>query len=564
MTATVPVSAAIGRTLATLGAAHVFGVVGSGNFHLTNAMVDTGVPFTAARHEMGATVMADAYSRTSDRVAVVSLHQGCGLSNALTGIAEAAKCHTPLLVVTGDTATGDVNSNFHVDQDAAVRAMGATAARVYSAETAVADTARAYIRAVTERETVVLSVPVDIQDRIVELDETSITLPRVHRAGPSSQALTDLVELLAGARRPVILAGRGARHAKTELVRLADHAGALLVTSAGARGLFADQEWALDVMGGFSTEGAAELIAAADVVVGFGASLNKWTGRDGALMRGATVVHVDDRPAAIGRHRDVALGVIGDAAIVAALAADQLEQRPRSGTHRGYRTADVARRVHAARYWRDQPFEPLRDPGCIDPRELTNLLDELLPAERIVVPDGGNVNCYPAGHLRVPDVRGFCFPLAFQAIGMGIAAGIGAGIAQPGRVPVVGTGDGAFMMSLAELDTAVRARLGLVVIVYNDSAYGAEVNLFRPYTDDLDIVRFPDTDMARVARGFGAEGVTVREISDLGPVREWVDGPRDRPLVIDAKIATFPSWLMAQRYVLAEDATHNDLSSELA
>jgi thiamine pyrophosphate-dependent acetolactate synthase large subunit-like protein len=556
----IPVSAAIGRALAAVGVDHVFGVIGSGNFHLTNAMIDAGVGFTAARHEMGATVMADAYTRTSGRVSAVSLHQGCGLSNALTGIAEASKCHSPILVITGDTAAGDENSNFHIDQDAAAAAMGATAMRVTAPDTAVAEAVRALTRAVTQRETVVLSVPVDIQEHLVEFDESALVRPRTLPSGPAPEGLAELVRVLGDAQRPVIVGGRGAGDAKQELVRLAEAVGALLVTSAGGRGLFADQEWALDIMGGFSTEGAAELIAGADVIAGFGVSFNKWTAREGALLRDATVVHVDDRSTAIGQHRPVDLAVIGDVAVVAAQAADALEQR---GPRRGYRTPDVRRRVEASRYWRDQPFEPLRESGCVDPRSLTNLLDEMLPIERVVIPDGGNVNCYPSAHLRVPDQRGFCFPLAFQAVGMGLAAGIGAGIAQPERTAVVGTGDGAFMMSLVELDTAVREGLGMVVIVYNDSAYGAEVNLFQPYTDDLDIVRFPDTDIARIARGFGAEGVTVRSIEDAAAVQAWIDGPRDRPLVIDAKVATFPSWLMAQRYVLAEDSSREDLVSEI-
>lgn len=558
---TMLVSQAIGQTLAGLGVAHVFGVVGSGNFQITNAMIAAGVPFTAARHEMGATVMADAYTRTTGRVAAVSLHQGGGLSNALTGIAEAAKCHSPIIVITGDTAVGDLNSNFNIDQDGAVAAMGATPARVHTPQTAVADTTRALTRAVIERETVVLSVPVDIQDYLIEVDARPPVPPRPQRTAPAAEQLAELVRLLGDADRPVLVAGRGAWHAKAELVRLSAATGALLITSAGGRGLFADQDWALDVMGGFSTEGAADLIAAADVIVGFGVSFNKWTARDGALLRTATVAQVDDRPAAIGRHRDVDLAVIGDTAIVAGRVADALAARTASPV--GYRTPDVRERVREARYWRDQAFEPLRENGCIDPRELTNRLDDLLPIERVVIPDGGNVNCYPAGHLRVPDERGFCFPLGFQAVGMGLAAGIGAAIAQPDRVAVVGTGDGSFMMSLAELDTAVRCGLGLVVIVYNDSAYGAEINLFQPYTDDLDIVRFPDTDIARVARGIGADGATVRGLDDLGPVVEWIDGPRTRPLVIDAKVATFPSWLMAQRYVHADDAPQDDLVGEI-
>lgn len=90
----------VGRTLAQLGAGHVFGVVGSGNLHVTNSLRQHGVPFTAARHEGCAAVMADAYARMSERVGVLTVHQGCGLTNALTGIGEAAKGRTPVLVLT--------------------------------------------------------------------------------------------------------------------------------------------------------------------------------------------------------------------------------------------------------------------------------------------------------------------------------------------------------------------------------------------------------------------------------------------------------------------------------
>ena len=98
------VAEVIGTIVARLGVGHAFGVVGSGNFHVTNALRAGGVPFVATRHETGAAMMADAYARTSGDVAVLSLHQGCGLTNALTGIAEAAKSRTPLLVLAADTA----------------------------------------------------------------------------------------------------------------------------------------------------------------------------------------------------------------------------------------------------------------------------------------------------------------------------------------------------------------------------------------------------------------------------------------------------------------------------
>ncbi len=157
------VAEAVGRTLADLGVDAVFGVVGSGNFHVTNALIAGGARFVAARHECGAATMADAYSRTSRKVAAVTVHQGCGLTNAMTGITEAAKSRTPMLVLAADTGAAAVRSNFRVDQDALARAVGAVPERVHSPQTAVADAARAYRTALTQRRTVVLNLPLDVQ-----------------------------------------------------------------------------------------------------------------------------------------------------------------------------------------------------------------------------------------------------------------------------------------------------------------------------------------------------------------------------------------------------------------
>src|SRR5687768_13562575 len=157
------VADAVGLALARLGVEQVFGVVGSGNFHVTNALVAGGARYVAARHEGGAATMADAYARTSGRVGVLSVHQGCGLTNAVTGITEAAKSRTPLLVLAADTAASAVRSNFRIDQSALVTAVGAVVERIHSPQTAVADAARALRRATAERRTVLLNLPLDVQ-----------------------------------------------------------------------------------------------------------------------------------------------------------------------------------------------------------------------------------------------------------------------------------------------------------------------------------------------------------------------------------------------------------------
>jgi len=540
------VAEAVGRTLAQLGVAHMFGVVGSGNFHVTNALIEHGVPFVATRHEMGAVCMADAYSRVTGKVAAVTVHQGCGLTNALTGIAEAAKSHTPLVVISGDTPGQETTSNFYIDQDAVVAALGAAPHRVHRATTAVADTCKAFADAVTLRRTVVLSLPLDLQRAEVDWDPSSVVAPvGIRPAAPSPDAVRDLARRLLAAKRPVIVAGRGGRGAGPQLRALAEATGALLATSAVARGLFAGDPWALDVMGGFSTDPVAELIADADLLVSFGAVLTRWTTRNGSLARGKTIVQIDDRVEAIGSHQPVDVGIVGDAAIVAAATIAEVAAATGGAPVGGYRTPEVARVIESSRRWRDIPYDDRGEAALIDPRTLTIALDDILPAERVVTVDGGNFVGYPAMFLRVPDERGYVLPLAFQSIGLSLSSGIGAGVGSPSRVPVVGVGDGAFMMSHVELDTAVRIGLGLVVVVYDDHAYGAEVQHFKDETDELGTVVFPDTDIAAIARGYGCESVTVRTVDDLAAVERWLAGPRDRPIVIDAKTVAFPSWMNA-------------------
>ncbi|MDO5739970.1 MAG: thiamine pyrophosphate-binding protein [Ornithinimicrobium sp.] len=533
-------------TLHRLGLSHVFGVVGSGNYVVTNELVRRGATYVPARHETGAGMMADAYARVSGEMTALSLHQGCGLTNALTSIVEASKSRTPMLVLTGDTPPTVQTSNFWVDQEAVLVALGVEVHRVHSAATAVLDTVRAFRRARDARHTVVLNLPLDVQDEPLDLDE-SAALPldfTLTTAGATDEGAELVAQVLREARRPVVVGGRGALQARSELEVLAQSAGALLSTSAVARGLFEGDPWYVDVMGGFATPAAAELIAGADALVAFGASLNRWTSRSGDLLKDKVVVVVDADADAIGFHHGPDHAVVGDSATVAAAAAKLLGQRP----DEGYRTAEVRARLEREGRWRQVPYEDTGTETHIDPRTLSIALDDLLPKQRVVVPDGGNFNGYPAMFLAVPDARGFVLPLAFQSIGLSLGAAIGAALALPDRVAVAGVGDGGLMMSLTELDTAVRLRLPLVVLVYNDDAYGAEVHHFADDHEALGTVVFPDTDIAAIARGFGCEAVTVRSTHDLGPVREWVDGPRERPLLIDAKITSFPSWVLAHTF----------------
>ena len=163
------VSEAVGRTIHRLGGDVVFGLMGSGNLAVTNAIVAAGGRFFSSRHETGALCMADGYARVVGRLGVASVHQGPGLTNAITGLTEAAKSRTPVVLLAADTPAVQIRSNFRIEQDALVESVGAVAERVHGPSSAVADTARAVRRAVVERRTVVLMLPLDVQAASCEL-----------------------------------------------------------------------------------------------------------------------------------------------------------------------------------------------------------------------------------------------------------------------------------------------------------------------------------------------------------------------------------------------------------
>ena len=277
-----------------------------------------------------------------------------------------------------------------------------------------------------------------------------------------------------------------------------------------------------------------------------------WTMRQGRLIGpDAVVVQVDDTLEALGAQRALTFGVLGDVALTARAVGGALRagRDAPADDAAGYRIPDVGQRLAARGRWRDEPFTDTSGTGLIDPRTLTLRLDELLPSERVVAVDSGNFMGYPSMFLSVPDEQGFCFTQAFQSIGLGLATAIGAALARPDRLPVAALGDGGCLMSAAELDTVVRLGLPMVVVVYNDDAYGAEVHHFGPDGYDLDTVRFPSTDIAAIARGHGFTALTVREERDLAPVAEWLAGERSTPLLIDAKVTRDqPSWWLEEAF----------------
>src|ERR1700677_1668483 len=205
----------VGAAIAAQGTRAAFGVVGSGNLVVTNALRRGGVAFHHARHEGGAVCMADGYARVTGEVGICSVHQGPGLTNTLTGLTEAAKSRTPMLVLSGEAPAAALTSNFRIAQGDLVQAVGAGTDRIFTASSAAADAIRAHRRAQLERRPIVLMLPIDIQAQPAagENGGSGRGAPRSPIPSPPmppAAAIAVTADLLAAARRPVMIAGRGA------------------------------------------------------------------------------------------------------------------------------------------------------------------------------------------------------------------------------------------------------------------------------------------------------------------------------------------------------------------
>lgn len=525
----------VAEMLGRLGHRTLFGLLGSGNFKLADHFVrHCDGRYIWLRHEAATVAAADAYAQVTHGLGVATVHQGPGFTNTLTALTQAIKERTPLLLLAADTARGR-RVNQAVDEAAVAHALGAAVEQVHGGATAAADIARAAQRAQRERIPVVVPLPIDLQEELGERASgepaEALNVPRSRPAPADVAAVADLIER---SNRPVVLAGRGAvlADARASLEALGDRIGALLATSLVGNGLFAGNPRSMGVCGGFSSKLAERVVPRADLVLAFGAGLNQWTTMHGSMLAEAAVVQCDADPLAIGRHHPIRLGLLGDAAEAADALLEELERRGFSST--GFRDGDVAAELRgyvAADDYDEEPGE-----GTVDPRSLVVELDRLLPRERSVVYDGGHFHWFPTPYLSVPDADAFVPAQGFQAVGLGLGTAVGAAAARPERPVLALIGDGGTMMTLGELDAITAQGLDVVVAIFDDGAYGAEVHHFGPMGLPTGLVEFGERDFAAIAEAIGARAATITSVEELAqPVAAWL-AELGGPLVLDCKV----------------------------
>lgn len=523
---------AIARALQEQGIDTICGLIGDANLYIIDTFIrDCGGRFISSAHESGATCMALAYGQMSGTVGVASVTHGAAVTNTLTGLAHGVKARVPMLLLCGDTAATDRDNFQNIPQREAILSTGAGFEQLRSPETIQEDVATALRRAKTERRPIALNLPVDMQWLDVDQQPGKVRWPDVRTVVPESADLDDAIGIIAAARRPIVLVGRGAIEddARTAIQRFAERIGAPLATTLQAKDLYRGEDFNLGIFGTLSQDAVVEAIVASDCLIAFGASLNPFTLSHGTFAKGKRIVHVDIDPGQIGRYFTTDVGVVGEAARTADLFVHWLDAAEIEAS--GGRSKEVAELIATP-----MPLAgPLPD-GRIGAGEAVAIIDRMFTRDRVVVTDGGRFLGEVWKNLTVDHPRDFLITVAFGSIGLGMGHAIGTAAARPGRPVLHVTGDGGWVLGgLSEFHTAVRHKLDVVTVVFNDEAYGAEHIQFRNKGMDPALSMFDWPDFAKVAEAMGGRGFTVRTGAELEAALSAIE-TRDCPVLIDVRL----------------------------
>jgi acetolactate synthase I/II/III large subunit len=525
---------AIAQSLLAEGVTDFFGLMGDGNMWLWGALCrNPSVKAYSARHESMAVSMADGYTRTTGGIGVAMVTCGPGLTQCGTSLIAAYRGKTPLVLIAGEIQPGAKNTTQTMDQRRFAEASSARFFTVTTLDNMAEEIAEAFYAARTGRGPIVLNLPMHLQESELDWDyeyrpSTQFLPPRMET--PSPDQLAPVIEKLISAERPVIIAGRGARaaNAKDEIIKLADRVGALLATSLQGKGYFAGHPWDIGIAGAFASAPTEQLLADADFVLGVGAELGYYTTEGGLLFPSAEVARIDIKPMPEEIGVIPGLYVQGDGRKAVGAINDALESR--QVRKEGFRSAAIKAVLDTPPH----KFEPPTD--GLDPRALARDLGAALPKGALLTVGAGHFFSWIGMYTPLPEGVEIQYSYGFGAVGQGIGVAIGTGAGNPGRQHIAVEGDGSLMFNIQELETVVRHKMQMVLVVWNDTGYGAEVHKLIAKGFDEKLAQWESPNFVALAKAFGGDGVLLKDPSELGPA--VAEGLRKGGLyLIDARVS---------------------------
>jgi acetolactate synthase I/II/III large subunit len=545
--------------LEQLGVEVIFGLCGHTVIAFLDALGKSRIRFISTRHEQVAAHATDGYARASGKPGVLLTHLGPGLTNAATGVANAALDSIPIVVIAGDVPSHyfgrhphqEINLHLDADQFEIFRPFCKRIYRVDRPQDLPRIMERAFHLSQSGRPgPVLVDVPMDIFSADLPVDAFQKLPAPVARPAMDPLAVEQVISALAEARHPLIYAGGGvlSSGATRELAALAEALEIPVAHTLMGKGCMHEEHPLLLGMTGFwGTPIANEMCRRADLILAVGtrlaeASSSSWDPRFTFAIPPSRLMHIDIDPAEIGRNFPTELGVIADAK----LALGSLATAARGKSHRtrgDVRTEISLGRREFAQNWahqRDSDQFPLR------PERILAEVRKAVPEDGFIVTDvGWNKNGvgqqFP---ITVPGT--FITPSGLATMGFGPSAVLGVKTAQPTRAAVALIGDGAFGSNPSVIATAMEANLPVVWVVMDNAAFGTIAGLEKMHYGTTFGCMFERNgepyaiDYAAIARACGARGISIKAASELGPaLREALAS--DLPTVIQVPMENAPT-----------------------
>jgi sulfoacetaldehyde acetyltransferase len=537
-------SEAFVETLVAQGVDTMFGIMGSAFMDAMDIFAPAGIRLIPVVHEQGAGHMADGYARVSGRHGVVIGQNGPGISNCVTAIAAAYWAHSPVVLITPETGTmtQGLGGFQEAQQLPMFEEFTKFQAHVANGKRIAELTARAFDRALLEMGPTQLNIPRDLfyGDITVEIPKPI----RIERGAGGPQALQAAADLIAAAKRPVLIAGGGVvmGNAFADAIALAERIGCPVVNSYQHNDSFpaSHPQWC-GPLGYQGSKAGMRLLAEADVVIALGTRLGPFGtlpqyGMD-YWPKHAKLVQIDADAKMLGLVKKVDVGICGDAGAAARALLELLGQRTLA-SDKAERAAKIAAEKAA---WEKELGEWTheRDAYSLDmieeakaeqtptgraggrwlhPRQVLRELERAMPAHVMVSTDIGNINSVAHSYLRFEEPRSFFAPMSFGNCGYALPTIIGAKVAAPHRPAVAYAGDGAWGMSMGEIMTCVRHAIAVTAVVFHNRQWGAEKkNQVDFYNRRFVAGELDNPSFAGIGRAMGAEGVMVDRLEDVGP-----------------------------------------------
>lgn len=508
---------AVVQTLAANGVSTVFGIPGVHNLAIYDALLRNSdhIRHILARHEGGAGFMANGYARTAGIPGIVVVTTGPGAANVVCPLADAYRDSVPMLVIASQVQSDRISKDrgaFHEMHDQLGMAVGAAGwgKRVTSVE-AIPDIVNAAWRRMTEGRPrpAYFEVPVDVLTATANVDVTAAPQPAPREADPD--AILRAVELLKSARRPLVIAGGGAKWhgAHTHLRRLAEKLRAPVMVTCNGKGVMPDDH---PLALGFAFPERTpyvELWRAADVLIAVGVAFTEMATADWTIPAPSRLIRIDVDPGQLERTPWPSLNLDGDAAAVLQQLLDGVANMAGRPPGRWCEQAQVLQQGHR------------KEAAGSDGLTLMTAISQVLGRDGISVGDAASIGVWQLLHVPAYQPGTFALPLGFGTLGFGLPAALGAQSARPDRRVVCLCGDGGFLFHAQELATAVMHKLNVVTVVVNDHAFGSIRRLQeRLYDDRVIAAELHNPDLVRFAESFGAVGLRVAHVDEAADALE--------------------------------------------